>query len=90
MGFPLNFEKMQQNLSYGYNLANWYSYYSHSMDDFSPLDSHAMVYSIIWEMHGISLQFPRAWKKEAKTINWEKPWEINSRTSPIVWVLFSY
>ena len=39
---------MQQNPSDKVNLGNWYSYFSQSMGDFSPYDSHPTVYSIIW------------------------------------------
>ena len=42
------------------NLGNWYSYFSHSMGAFFPLDSHPMVYFITWEMHGFLHQFPLA------------------------------
>ena len=54
MGFPINFplyRKKQQTSSYGENLGNWSSYFSHIMDAFFPLDSHFMVYFITWEMH---------------------------------------
>ena len=57
MGFPINFTqygKMQQNSSYGENLGNWCSYFSHIMGAFFPLDSHFMVYFITWEMHVFS------------------------------------
>ena len=60
MGFPINFpqyEKMQQNPWYGESLGNWYSYFSDSMGDFFPLDSHSIAYFVIWEMHGFPHQF---------------------------------
>ena len=55
MGFPINFPhygKMQQNPWCRESLGNWYSYFSHSMGAFFPLDSSPRVYFIIWEMHG--------------------------------------
>ena len=61
VGFPINFlqyGKMQQNPSYREDLGNWYSYFSHSMGAFFPLDSHPMVLFIAWEMYGFSNQFP--------------------------------
>ena len=76
MGFPISFSnygKMQQNPSYGENLGSWYPYFSHSMGAFYPLDFHPMVYFIIWEMHMFSHQFPIAWEKTAKSIEWGKP-----------------
>ena len=32
-----------------------------------------MVYSIIWEIHLFSHQFPIAWEKAGESIEWEKP-----------------
>ena len=78
MGSHINFpwyRKMQQNPSYGEDLGNWYSYFSHSMGAFFPLDSHPMVLFITWEMYGFSNQFPIAWENSAKTIKWAKPGE---------------
>ena len=67
---------MQKKPSYGENLGNWYPYFSHSTGVFFPLDWHPMEYFIIWEMHGFSHQFPIAWKKAAKPIEWEKPGKL--------------
>ena len=53
-----------QNPLYVENLGNWYSYFSHSMGTFLPLDSHSMVYFIICEIHGLPHQPPIA-------SNWE-------------------
>ena len=35
---------------------------------FFPLDSHPVVYFIIWEMHGFSQQVSIAWEKRGKPI----------------------
>ena len=43
---------------------------------FFPLDSHPVVYFIMWEMHGFSHQFPIAWEKAGKPIEWEKPGKL--------------
>ena len=67
---------MQQNSSYGENLGNWYSYFSHSMGAFFPLDSHFMVYCITCEMHVFSHQFSITWEKTAKPIEWGKPGKL--------------
>ena len=76
MDFPINFSqhgKMQQNPWYGESLGNWYSYFSHCMGAFFPLDSHFMVYFITWEMHVFSHQLPITWEKTTKPIKWAKP-----------------
>ena len=39
---------------------------------FFPLDSHPMLYFMIWEMHGFSHQSPTAWENAGKPIEWEK------------------
>ena len=75
MGFPINFPhygKIWQNPSYGKNLGNWYSYLSHSISAFFPLDSHPMVYLIIWKMHGFTHQFSIAWENAVKSIELEE------------------
>ena len=41
-----------------------------------PLDSHSMVYFITWEMYVSSHQFPIAWEKTAKPIEWGKPGKL--------------
>ena len=43
---------------------------------FFPLDSHPVVYFIMWEMHGFSHQFPIAREKAGKPIEWEKPGKL--------------
>ena len=52
------------------SLGNWYSYFSHGNSAFPPLDSHPMVYFIIWEMHGFSHQFPKLWENATKPVVW--------------------
>ena len=51
------------------------------MGDFFPLDSHLMVYFIIWEMHGFPHQFPIEWENVNRI-------EIVTHNFPIVWVFF--
>ena len=65
--------KILQNPSYVENLWNWYSYFSHSMGAFFPLDSHSMVYFIICEIHGFPHQFPIAWKNAVTSIELGEP-----------------
>ena len=55
------------------NLGNWYSYFSHSMGAFFPLDSHSMVYFIICEIHGFPHQFSIAWKNAVTSIELGEP-----------------
>ena len=62
-----------QNPLYVVNLRNWYSYFSHTMGAFFPLDSHSMVYFIICEIHGFPHQFPIAWENAAKSIEMGGP-----------------
>ena len=92
MGFPINvpqYGKMQQNPWYGKSLRNWYSYFSHSMGAFFPLDSHPIIYFIIWEIHGFPHQFLIVRKNETKPFfrvnlgNWYSHFSL-------VWVLFSH
>ena len=40
---------------------------------FFPVCSYPVVYFIICKIHGLSHQFPIAWGKAAKLIEWEKP-----------------
>ena len=61
-------EKILQNPYYVENLRNWYSYFSHSVGVFFPLDSHPVVNFIICEIHGFPHQFPIAWENAAKSI----------------------
>ena len=79
MGFPINFPqygKMQQNPWYGKSLGNWYSYFFHSMGAFFPLDSHIMVYFIIWEMHVFPHQFLIVRENATKPFVWVKPGKL--------------
>ena len=92
MDFPINFPRygeMQQNPLHGGSLGNWYSYFSHSLGVFFPLDSHPMAYFIRWEMHGFPHQFPKL-RKCNKTNRMAKVWEIEDHNFLIVWVLFSH
>ena len=57
--------KIQESQSYRKNLGNQYSCFPHSMSAFFPLDSHSMVYFIIWEMQGFPHQFPIAQENAA-------------------------
>ena len=69
-------------------LENLYSYFSHSMGAFFPLDSHPMVYFIICEMHGFPRQFPITWENAAKSIKLGEPGKLISIFFRRVWVLF--
>ena len=62
-----------QNPLYVEKLGNWYSYFSHSMGAFFPLDSHSMVYFIICEIHGFPHQFPIACENAVKSIELGEP-----------------
>ena len=55
---------MQQSSSHVEKLGNWYSCFSHSICAFFPLDSHPVVYFIIWEMDGFSHCFHISWKRQ--------------------------
>ena len=83
------YEKMQQNASYGVNLGNRCSYFSHSIGDLFPYDSHPMAYLIKWEMHGFPHQFLIVQENATKSHRMRRAWEIGPPTFPIVWVLFS-
>ena len=65
-----------QNPLYVENLVNWYSYFSHGMGAFFPLDSYSMIYFIICEIHGFPLQFPIAWENAAKSIELGEPMKL--------------
>ena len=75
-------KKILQNPSYVENLGNWYLYFSHSMGAFFPLDSHSVVYFIIYEMHGFPDQFPIAWESAAKSIKLGEPGKLVPIASP--------
>ena len=81
--------KMQQNPSYGDSLGNQYSYFSYDTSDFFSLDSHHMVYFIIWEMHGFPHQFPIEPQNAVKLIVWGEPWELYSYLPHNMGALFS-
>ena len=86
MGFSINFphyRKMQQNPWYGESLGNRYSYFSHSMGAFFPLDYHSMIYFIIWEMHGFPHQFLIVRENATKRIVLGEPGKL-------VLILFPY
>ena len=54
LAFPMNFSchgKMQQSLFYGKSLGYWYLYFSQVMSPSVPLNSHSMVYYIIWMVY---------------------------------------
>ena len=79
IGFPINFPqygKMQQNSWCREILGNWYSLFSHSMGAFFPLDSHSMVYLIIWEIHGFPYQFFIVREDATKLIVWGEPGKL--------------
>ena len=70
-------KKILQNPLNVEELGNWYSYFSRSMDAFSPLDAcHPIKYFITWELHGLSHQFPKALEKSAKPIKWGRPGKL--------------
>ena len=73
-GFSYQFSMARKNTnkkpSYGENLGNWYSLFSHSMGTFFPSDFHPVVCFITWEMHGFSHQFPLARENATKPILW--------------------
>ena len=69
-------------------LKNLYSYFSHSMGAFFPLDSHPMVYFIICEMHGFPRQFPITWENAAKSIKLGEPGKLIPIFFGRVWILF--
>ena len=84
-GLPHQFpivQEVQQNPWYGESLENWYSYVSHSLGAFLPLDSLSIVYFITWVMHVFSHQFPMTWEKTAKPIEWGKPGKNGSQEYP--------
>ena len=66
--FPQH-QKNEQNPSNGKSLGNQFPYFFHKMGVFFfPLDSHPVVYFIIWEMQGFSQQVSIAWEKRGKPI----------------------
>ena len=46
------------------------------MGAFFALDSHPMVYFIIWEMHGFTHQFPTVRENARKPIVWGEPGKL--------------
>ena len=77
---------IQQNPLYVENLGNRYSYFSHSMGAFFPLDSHSMVYFIICEIHGFPHQFPIACENAVKSIELGEPRKL----VPIFFLTYEY
>ena len=80
--------KILQNQSYGEKLGLWYSYLSHSMGAFFPLDSHPMVYFLIGEIHGFLHQFSYSVGKYSEIHRIGRFWEIGNHFFTKVWVLF--
>ena len=62
---------MQQSPWYGESLENWYSYFSFGTGAFFPLNSHYMVYFIIWEIHGFPSKTPQYGKMQQNPWNGE-------------------
>ena len=79
---------MQQNLSYGVNLGNWYSYFFHSMGHLSPYNSHPTVRFLIWEMHGFPHQFLIVEEYAAKLIVWGENGKLVVILFPYYWHFF--
>ena len=59
------------------------------MSAFFPLDSHPMMYFIIWEMHGFPHQFPIVQENATKIIVIWRTRDIGAHTFPILWTRFS-
>ena len=79
MGCPINLPlhgKMMQNSSSRESLGNGYPLFSLSLGSFFPLDSHAMVYFIICEIHGFPNPFPITWENTAKSIELGEPGKL--------------
>ena len=78
-GLPHQFAihgKMMQNSSSRESLGNGYPLFSLSLGSFFPLDSHAMVYFIICEIHGFPNPFPITWENTAKSIELGEPGKL--------------
>ena len=73
---------IKQNPLYVENQGNWYSYFSHSMGPFFPLDSHSIVHFIICEIHGFPPQFSIAIHRIGRVQ------EIGTHFFPNLWILF--
>ena len=67
---------MQENPLYGVNLGDWYSYFSHSVGDFSPYDPHPMVYFVKREMYVFPHQFCIVQENATKPIVWVEPGKL--------------
>ena len=65
--FPLSWER-QQNSSNGKSQGSWFPHFFLSMSAFFTLDSHPMVYFIVWEIRQFLHQFPMVGKNAAKPI----------------------
>ena len=86
-GFPHQFLIVRENPTIPFlwgDRGNWYSYFSHSMGDLSPYDSHPKVYFIIWEMHGFPHQFPIVQENATKLMVCGEPGKLVL----ILWTLF--
>ena len=62
---------MQQNASYGKDLGNWYSYFSHSMGAFFLFSSHPVVYLLHGKCMGFLINFPQNKKTQQNPSYWE-------------------
>ena len=79
MGCPINLplhEKMMQNSSSRESLGNGYPFFPLVWALFFLLDSHAMVYFIICEIHGFPNPFSIAWENTAKSIELGEPGKL--------------
>ena len=73
--FPLSWER-QQNPSNGKSQGSWFHHFFLSMNAFFPLDSHPMVYFIVWEIRQFLHQFPMVRENAAKPIVSGKPGKL--------------
>lgn len=93
MGFSINFSqhgKIQQNPAQGENLGNWQLYFSHSMDNFFPSNSHSMVHFIMPETHGFSHEFYIIRENVTKPIILGGPGKLVPIIFPYYGCFFSY
>ena len=70
-GFPHKFSTVRENATkpmvWGKS-GKLILYFSHSVGAFFPLDSHPMVYFIIWQMHGFPHQFSKLRENAKKSM----------------------
>ena len=88
MGFPMNFSeyvKMQQNPSYGRDLAYGYPYLSQSMVNSLPSNLPSILYHMgnDWVFPSIS----HSMGKCSKIITTGETWDVDTHTSPKVWLI---